>query len=308
MFNNDWNSNVSQTNALQFNDNNVMKANINQQTEKKQKAKPIPFDQRKLSQITIKQIKTAKPPQPKEHLKIDGIEISQVFIIAQIVSIDIQQSHTTLKVNDLSGTLDVKKWKNDEEKQVLDDDRTASDDDKPANLVEGKWVKIVGTINHYNGRCSINAFEIIPITDYNEITYHFLECIYQHLENTVGHLDPNKQVNTNTNFNMILDVDLNNQSNDNKNDHDMNTMNKKNMDISSDEDDCFSTIQKKILDIINAPSNNKNEIGCNVEMIFKKLSDQDDNTIKEAIDFLSDEGYIYSTIDDHHYKYSGDQN
>lgn len=306
MFNNEFNASVSQSNALQFNDNNIANASNNQQIEQKQKVKPIPFDQRKLSQVTIKQIKTAKPPQPHEHLRIDGVEISQVFIIAQIVSTNIQSSCTTFKVNDLSGDLEVKKWRNvvNDEKNEEENNTDNNINHDTDNLIKGQWVKIVGRINHYHGRCSINAFEVVPITDFNEITYHFLECIYQHLENTVAHLDPNKLANMNKNFNMILDADLNNQSNYNENEYNMTAMSTS----FNDEEDCFSMIQKKILDIINAPDNNKNEVGCNIELIFEKLSNQDVNKIKDAIDVLSNEGYIYSTIDDYHYKYSGDQN
>ena len=307
MFNNDFNSSVSNANAntLQCNVNNSVNESGNQQN--KPNTEPIPFDQRKLPQITIKQIKSAKPPQPFEHLKIDGVEISQVFIIAQIVSMDHQPSHSTFNVNDFTGSLVVKKWNknvNAEEKQSLDD--SVTDDgicDEPDNLVEGQWVKIIGRINSYNGRCSINAFTIIPIFDFNEITYHFLECIYQHLENTSGHLHQDKQTNQNKNFNMVLDADPNNKTNENDISH-------KTMEMSIDEDYCFSMIQKKVLDVISGPEYNNNEIGCNIEKIFGKLSDENINVneIKEAIDSLSNDGYIYSTIDDDHYKYSGCQN
>jgi len=303
MFNNNkCVSNIFQVDTSQINEP------YDQQTKKNHQ--PIPYDQRKLSQITIKQIQTAKPPQPNEHLKIDGIEISQVMMIAQIVSINANSSQIALKVNDLSGSLEVTQWTNnaDDEKKNADDEKKNANVnmkvEEITHLVPGRWVKITGRINHFNGRCSVNAFEIDPIIDFNEITYHFLECIHQHLQNTVGHLDQNQNSNEIKNFNMILDVDVNTEMNNNN--YGINNDNKdKAMDVIVENSDYLSVMQNKILQIINSQKYNTNEIGCNVEIIFEELSEDDIDQIREAIELLSDEGYIYSTVDDDHYKYSG---
>ena len=62
-----------------------------------------------------KQITTAQLPQPEENLVIDNCEISQLVLVAQIQEINIQTSHTTLKVNDGTATIEVKQWHNDGE-------------------------------------------------------------------------------------------------------------------------------------------------------------------------------------------------
>merc|ERR1740121_659646 len=129
----------------------------------------IPYDERKLSQVTIKQIIRAPPPQPEEPLVIDGQEISQLQMVAQIVSIDCQSSHTTYKISDMTGTLDAKQW-ND-----------TNQDMEASGVGQGTWVSIFGRINVYQGRCSINVFQVTPITDFNDITLHFTECLYSHL-------------------------------------------------------------------------------------------------------------------------------
>ena len=121
MFSNDnnYNSNASQFGGSQIGGGGFMNNNNENYNKPQSNRAQIPYDQRKLSQITIKQIKTAKPPQQEENLTIDGVEISQVSMIAQIVSIDIQTSHTTLKINDFTGTLDAKKWTNDNQPQSM---------------------------------------------------------------------------------------------------------------------------------------------------------------------------------------------
>lgn len=322
MFNNSYNSSSSQFGGSQIGGGGFMNnnnENFNSSNKPQSNRAVIPYDQRKLSQITIKQIKTAPPIQPDENLKIDGVEISQVSMIAQIVSIDIQTSHTTLKINDFTGTLDAKKWTNDNQPQSMGNDDSM-------NLVEGRWVKIIGRINHYAGRCSINVFEIIPITDFNEITHHFLECVYAHLEYTVGHLNPEKKQQQS--MNNMNNMNMNNQSNYNQNNNNnnnyygnnnnnnnnfmnnnnnFNNTNSMNMGMNM-MNNGLSQIENKILQVINVPEYENSDAGCNVEMIFQKLSNEDVNAIREAIDQLSDAGYIYSTVDDEHYKYSGDQN
>eukprot|EP00483_Globobulimina_turgida_P003123 UN03128 len=168
-----YNSNSSQFSGSQIGGGFVSNENYNASNFNKPVLEKIHYSERKLSQITIKQIINAAPPQPDEHLIIDNQEISQVQMIAQIRSINVQSSHTTLQVNDYTGTLDIKQWNANSEQQP-----------ESSNLVEGTWIRIVGRINNFQGRCSVNAFDIIPITNFNEITHHFLECIFAHLSNT----------------------------------------------------------------------------------------------------------------------------
>ncbi len=70
----------------------------------------IPCDQRKLSQITIKQIISNTPPHPHDHVIVDNKQISQVQMIAQIKSFAMQNEYKILKVNDYTGSIDVKQW------------------------------------------------------------------------------------------------------------------------------------------------------------------------------------------------------
>lgn len=49
-----------------------------------------------------------------------------------------------------------------------------------------QYVRIVGRINSFNDRINVMAFSIRPITDFNEITYHLLDTIYNHLNFSKG--------------------------------------------------------------------------------------------------------------------------
>jgi len=57
---------------------------------------------------------------------------------------------------------------------------------KKADWSDGVYVRIVGSLRSFNNKRNIVAFRIQPLTDFNELTYHFLEVIYVHLFNTKG--------------------------------------------------------------------------------------------------------------------------
>lgn len=260
----------------------------------KSQQRVIPYDERKLSQVTIKQILTAAPPQPDEALFIDGQEISQLQMVAQIQSIDCQSSHTSYRINDLTGSLDAKQWSNDN--QVTD----------TSGLGQGAWVRIFGRINVYQGRCSINVFEIAPITDFNDITLHFTECIYSHLANTTATEKPAQSQQQNQGgWNGQQQQQQQNQGggwNQNQN------QNQQPQHGGNGNGGGGDSLQNKILNIIRSPEFENSETGCDVSVLFSRLGNEDVNAIRAAIDQLSDSGMIYSTVDDEHYKFSGDGN
>ena len=68
---------------------------------------------RKLAHVTIKQIITAPLPEPEENVVIDNCDISDLVIVACIKEINITNSYTSLKVNDGTGLIEVKKWHSD---------------------------------------------------------------------------------------------------------------------------------------------------------------------------------------------------
>merc|ERR1712130_359634 len=260
----------------------VTNENFNSSNNAPQKVQ-VPYEKRKLSQITIKQIITAPPPQPEENLKVDGQEISQVVLIAKIESIDIQSSHTTLRINDYSGSIDAKQWHNDDQQPS-----------EAVKLSEGRWVRVNGRMNSFQGRCSINVFNIIPITNFNEITHHFLEVIYSHLLNTKDGQGNNNQNNGNNN-----NQQWNNQQNGQQHNNNQHQMQHNNMNNNK-----FVGLKGDIMTII---ARGHNETGCNVSAVFQQLNNEDVNEIRSAIDDLCTDGHIYSTIDDEHFKCSDEQ-
>jgi hypothetical protein len=44
------------------------------------------------------------------------------------------------------------------------------------------YVVVSARLNNFNNRISLLALDIRPITDYNEITFHLLDAVYNHVK------------------------------------------------------------------------------------------------------------------------------
>jgi len=152
-----------------------------------------------LRPVTIKQVLDAQQPHPDAEFKIDDVEITQVSFVGQIRNISTQTTNITYKLDDGTGTIEVKQW--------IDADATTSMDmtsdgttSKP-KLVENEWARVWGRLKAFNNKRHVGAHVIRPITDKMDITYHLLEATYVHLYFIKGSLDTIKQENTTANGN-----------------------------------------------------------------------------------------------------------
>lgn len=53
-------------------------------------------------------------------------------------------------------------------------------------LREGLLVRVVGNLRDYEGKVHVLVFDITPISDWNELSYHILDTVLTHLQNTRG--------------------------------------------------------------------------------------------------------------------------
>eukprot|EP00242_Pyramimonas_sp_CCMP2087_P006410 CAMPEP_0198209464 /NCGR_PEP_ID=MMETSP1445-20131203/16091_1 /TAXON_ID=36898 /ORGANISM="Pyramimonas sp., Strain CCMP2087" /LENGTH=102 /DNA_ID=CAMNT_0043883247 /DNA_START=22 /DNA_END=330 /DNA_ORIENTATION=+ len=65
----------------------------------------------------------------------------------------------------------------------------------------------------------------------------------------------------------------------------------------------FEPCQAQVLSIFEGPMAAQSDTGLNVETLMKDLGNKfSRDQIKGAVDFLVNEGHLYSTIDDNHFK------
>jgi replication factor A2 len=138
------------------------------------------YNKNTLRPVTIKQLLDAHHPHAdSETVTIDNSEVSQVTLVGQVRNISAQTTNVTYKLDDGTGTIDVKVW--------VDVGSVPGDgDDQRPKPVEMGYARVWGKLKVMNNKRHVVATIIKPISDYNEISYHLLEATYVHLYFTRG--------------------------------------------------------------------------------------------------------------------------
>lgn len=210
---------------------------------------------------------------------LGGAEVSQVTLVGNIYHCEKTQTCNTYKLDDTTGSVTIKHWRsveNDEEGMMEEDDSNMFE--------EGKEVKVFGQIRSFQKNFTLNALKIRPVEDMNEITVHMLECIkYKLMRQKKASGDMNGHSARNgAMFNSGGGgggLKMNASSND--------------MGMDS--------VQHQVWQMIENCSAQSSE-GVAVDDIRSTLKGLNMPQIRKAVEFLSNEGHIYSTVDDNHYK------
>jgi len=116
---------------------------------------------RTLIPVTIKQLIEAEQSGPEDIFIINGQQYNgKVTIVGLVVSQESNERGTDYILNDGTGSIDVQR------PNINDPSRIET------------YVRVVGDLHVLNERKSILCNGVVPIEDFNEITYHFLEAIY----------------------------------------------------------------------------------------------------------------------------------
>ncbi|KAF7729440.1 replication factor A protein 2 [Apophysomyces ossiformis] len=222
-----------------------------------------PMGEQTLRPVTLKQIRNAQVHQDTS-FKIDGADVTQVTFVAVIRQVQEMTTNYSYTMEDGTGLIEVRRW--------VEQNETAEETQQRRELVPDLYVRVYGRLNNFNNRISCVAFAIRPITDYNEISYHFLDAIYTHV--------------TFTRPSSGTDVVMGQASSYGG------------MDVGSGGS---SDIHKRVIDTIKMYQDR--EEGASVDQIIQRMQGlYNENAVREAIDYLTNEGHCYTTIDDYHIK------
>ncbi|NXN28964.1 RFA2 protein, partial [Nycticryphes semicollaris] len=237
------------------------------QAEKKQRIRS-----QNIVPCTVSQLLAAE--QVDETFRIRDVEISQVTIMGIIRHAEKAPTNILYKVDDMTAApMDVRQW--------VDTDEAGGE-----NVVvpPGTYVKVAGHLRSFQNKKSLVAFKIMPLENMNEFTTHILEIVNAH---------------------MILG---------------------KNLTSASRVPQSFSsagisdvggyggggslpvnglTAHQSQVGASSSPRNTANcpvPEGMSLQELKVQLHNMSMSTIKQAVEFLSSEGHIYSTVDDDHYK------
>nr|XP_028947482.1 replication protein A 32 kDa subunit B isoform X2 [Malus domestica] len=170
-------------------------------------------------------------------------------------------------LDDGTGRMECNKWFHE-----------AKDANEMERILDGMYVRIHGRLKSFQGKKTLNVFSIRPVSDYNEIASHFIECIYVHLYNSRLRKPP-------ADFGVTAQPHMTFPTNQLSGQYSF---------------DGQSSIEVKVLEILSHPSYLGREEGAHLEDIARQLKIPA-NDLMLAIDNLVQEGKVYST-DDFHYK------
>lgn len=182
-------------------------------------------------------------------------------------------TNTTFTLDDGTGTVDAKQW--------IDTD--AAEDHAASLPAEGSYVHLWGRLKDFNGKRHIACHRIRPVTDFNEVSYHFLEATAVHLFFTRGPIDPEAGAVKNEGGNGMF-VDSGAGANGNAH-----------QSGASKVPSSFSGASKRIYKLMEEmPQSNE---GINVHAIAQQLGIPLSEVMKGGDELLQG-GQIYTTVDD----------
>ncbi|KAM5182167.1 replication protein A 32 kDa subunit [Mantella aurantiaca] len=220
---------------------------------------------------TVSQLLSAT--QSDELFKIGEVELAQVTILGIVRHAEKAPTNILYKVDDMTAApMDVRQW-------VDTDDASCEN----AVVPPGNYVKVSGHLRSFQNKKSVVAFKIAPIEDMNEFVSHMLEVVHSHMSlnahpegggggSSMALTTPGRGgMNTGGSFSGGNDMHTNG----------------------------LTPHQTQILNLIKSC---KGSEGMDLDSLKSRLQGMNVNVIKQALEFLSNEGHIYSTVDDEHYK------
>lgn len=230
---------------------------------------------------TVSQLMSAS--QADEAFKVGDVEVSQITIVGIIRSTDKSMTNIQYKVDDMTGApMDVKQWVDTEDPGV---DNTI--------LPPGTYVKVSGNLRSFQNHRSVVAFRIRPLEDMNEITSHMLEVVQAHMAlckpqtmTSAGGMNSSMASMSRTNVGTMGS---------------MGSMGSMGGGYSGANmvNNGLNASQNQVLSLIRSCPDPQ---GISIQDLKQRLSGMSINIIKQAVEFLSNEGHIFSTIDEDHYK------
>eukprot|EP00698_Gefionella_okellyi_P003050 TRINITY_DN12870_c0_g1_i1.p1 TRINITY_DN12870_c0_g1~~TRINITY_DN12870_c0_g1_i1.p1 ORF type:complete len:306 (-),score=64.34 TRINITY_DN12870_c0_g1_i1:50-886(-) len=232
-----------------------------------------------LTPLTVRQALLSE--QLNDEWKVDGKELGHVTMVGMVGQLQETSTNINFSLDDGTGKISVKYWSDGTTRGVA--------------LREGIYLRIFGSIKSWKGEKQVGAFRYTRIEDYNEITFHLLECIQVHLQHTqpklkaasaAGYQAPTAQAAAAP----VAHTPYGHQPAANV----YST-------FGGGANSGFTPVQRAVISAIKELG--VSETGAPFHQIVSKLKPTcAELEVKQALEFLSSEGHVYTTTDELHFK------
>ena len=221
-----------------------------------------------------------------------NVELDQVRVVGTLLSKEARATFTSYTIEDGTGVLTCKKWSNQDGEDGGGGDGGAAVDD---GIVEGSYVRIHGTVRMFNESKNVMCLTVEPITDFNELTSHYLQCIHVHLERKhgkrgagAGPAPVGSAGAAGVAFGGGMNMNMSGQG--------------AAISAGGGNDGGIPAQYKVVHDYVMLIGTT--DQGAHIDQVCEGLAGQGFNnqTVRAAVDFLASEGHLYTTLDDNHFK------
>lgn len=229
-----------------------------------------PMTIRQLNHCTVSEGEDGRPL-----LQFEGYSVHGFTLVAKVLRKDQQATSMSYQLFDGTGSMNVRLFVNGNEDNKLMEERQECD--------EGRYVRLYGTCSSRDNRKLFVGRSIKCITDFNEITHHHLEVMYAHFYSANG---PLKDGATES----AIASATNNSAPTAAPSH-----------IVAGAGG-MNPLQSKIAQIIQKYSGSSGATGVSIKSIVSGLHGiSDEQSIRNACNFMLEEGYIYETSENDTY-------
>lgn len=132
-----------------------------------------------LRAVTIRQLCKAVANADDDMIKVDGVDLNTVTVVGRITNVMENNMNLDITIHDGTGQLRMTHFINDDSEQALIN--------KKAEWQPGVYIRAFGHVTRgANGAHNMNAYGVRTIQNHDEVTYHYLRCVFEHLHLTKG--------------------------------------------------------------------------------------------------------------------------
>lgn len=265
-----------------------------QDTEKKRRS----YDDQTLIPVTISMAMKTRQNEVSDGdgtmVLEDGRSLTLVKCIGAVRNVGSGTTTLDWLIEDGTGSIDVKEWTDD-------NDPVEVQEIKRSALKEGIYVKVIGKVTEYNGKKQIVANSVRQISSGNELTHHLLDVMYSAEQFKRADIIVAPQPVT---MDSSMQHGGYNSSSVASNHHEQQSSG--GIIIGNDHDGGREEdgIRDLVMQVMQKLHDENSETGTSVARILAELPNVSESDTRSALNSLSEEGNIYSTIDENMFKLS----
>ncbi|KAL9230461.1 hypothetical protein vseg_005807 [Gypsophila vaccaria] len=231
--------------------------------------------------VTVKQISQASlsSADDKSSFVVDGAPITNVKLVGIVSDMIEKNTDVSFVLDDGTGRIGCKRWLNE-----------AFDRKQMEAINNGMYVLVIGLLKNVKGNTEVVAFNVRPVSNFDEVTFHHVECIHQHMLN--------KKLEKGDSQNQISDSSQSTPIKTESNGFHSSPPKQFSMQMSVDG---LKDIDQRVLEFLQQSSSLAQEKGVHRDDIARHLKLPAEK-IMQSITCLEDEGLVYSTVDEFHFK------